>query len=307
MLKERLVKVIADKRNVAIGVLSVALVVTLADDISTQNNVREARDEAVRLEEVVEGKNETIDGLESKNKELQEKVDEAKPYFEEKEREKKAEELKKEKEIYKEYLDLINNSKSYYDMTEEERGKIDLLIDGGFNQFIPDGDGNYINVSDGVYNRFSDELKAEYKEGYDRVVKDREDSLAKIQAEEEEKKAKEEAERKAKEEEEARIEREKKAHEMEYDNATRKAKEYLNVMSFSRQGLIEQLEFEGFSNEASVYAVDNITVDWNEQCAKKAEEYLNVMSFSREGLYEQLAFEGFSDEQIQYGLSSVGY
>ena len=307
MLKERLVKVIADKRNVAIGVLSVALVVTLADDISTQNNVREARDEAVRLEEVVEGKNETIDGLESKNKELQEKVDEAKPYFEEKEREKKAEELKKEKEIYKEYLDLINNSKSYYDMTEEERGQIDLLIDGGFNQFIPDGDGNYINVSDGVYNRFSDELKAEYKEGYDRVVKDREDSLAKIQAEEEEKRAKEEAERKAKEEEEARIEREKKAHEMEYDNATRKAKEYLNVMSFSRQGLIEQLEFEGFSNEASVYAVDNITVDWNEQCAKKAEEYLNVMSFSREGLYEQLAFEGFSDEQIQYGLSSVGY
>ena len=94
---------------------------------------------------------------------------------------------------------------------------------------------------------------------------------------------------------------------MEYDNATRKAKEYLNVMSFSRQGLIEQLEFEGFSNEASVYAVDNITVDWNEQCAKKAEEYLKIMSFSREGLYEQLAFEGFSDEQIQYGLSAVGY
>ena len=307
MLKERLVKVIADKRNVAIGVLSVALVVTLADDISTQNNVREARDEAVRLEEVVEGKNETIDGLELKNKELQEKVDEAKPYFEEKEREKKAEELKKEKEIYKEYLDLINNSKSYYDMTEEEREQIDLLIDGGFNQFIPDGDRNYINVSDGVYNRFSDELKAEYKEGYDRVVKDREDSLAKIQAEEEEKKAKEEAERKAKEEEEARIEREKKAHEMEYDNATRKAKEYLNVMSFSRQGLIEQLEFEGFSNEASVYAVDNITVNWNEQCAKKAEEYLKIMSFSSDGLYNQLAYEGFTDEQIQYGLSAVGY
>ena len=263
MLKERLVKVMADKKNVGIGVLSATLVITLADDIGTQNNVREARDEA-------------------------------KPYF-------------GEKEIYKEYLDLINNSKSYYDMTEEERGQIDLLIDGGFNQFIPDGNGNYINVSDGIYNRFSDELKAEYKEGYDRVVKDREDSLAKIQAEEEEKKAKEEAEKKAKEEEEARIEREKKAHEMEYDNATRKAKEYLNVMSFSRQGLIEQLEFEGFSNEASVYAVDNITVDWNEQCAKKAEEYLNVMSFSREGLYEQLAFEGFSDEQIQYGLSAVGY
>ena len=78
-------------------------------------------------------------------------------------------------------------------------------------------------------------------------------------------------------------------------------------MNFSRQGLIKQLEVEGYSTEASEYAVDNISVDWNEQCAKTAQNYLEYMSFSRDGLYNQLAFEGFTDEQIQYGLSKVGY
>src|SRR5690554_3334046 len=45
-------------------------------------------------------------------------------------------------------------------------------------------------------------------------------------------------------------------------NAVRKAEEYLRFMAFSKQGLIEQLEFEGFSTEDATYAVDQIDVDW---------------------------------------------
>lgn len=90
-------------------------------------------------------------------------------------------------------------------------------------------------------------------------------------------------------------------------NALRTAESYLSFTSFSRQGLINQLEFEGYSTEDAMYAVDNITVDWNEQCAKKAESYLDFMAFSRDGLYGQLEFEGFTAEQIEYGLQSVGY
>ncbi len=89
-------------------------------------------------------------------------------------------------------------------------------------------------------------------------------------------------------------------------NAVRKAKEYLAVMTFSRDGLIKQLEFEGFSNEDATYGVDNVSVDWNEQAVKKAKEYLDTMAFSRDGLIKQLEFEGFTYEQAVYGVEQNG-
>lgn len=90
-------------------------------------------------------------------------------------------------------------------------------------------------------------------------------------------------------------------------NALKKAQLYLDIMSFSRSGLIDQLEFEGFSYSESVYAVDNCGADWNEQAAQKAKTYLEIMAFSRQGLIEQLEFEGFSHEQAVYGVEQNGY
>ena len=90
------------------------------------------------------------------------------------------------------------------------------------------------------------------------------------------------------------------------ENAVKMAKTYLNIMTFSRSGLIEQLEYEGFTNEDAVYGVDNITVDWNEQAVKMAKTYLNIMSFSRSGLIEQLEYEGFTHEQAVYGVEQNG-
>lgn len=88
-------------------------------------------------------------------------------------------------------------------------------------------------------------------------------------------------------------------------NAVSKAEEYLSVSSFSRPGLIEQLEFEGFSNADATFAVDRLGVDWNEQAAKKAQEYLDVSSFSRSGLVEQLTFEGFTPAEAEYGAAQA--
>lgn len=90
-------------------------------------------------------------------------------------------------------------------------------------------------------------------------------------------------------------------------NALAKAASYLSWSSFSYKGLVEQLEFEGFSNEDATFAADHCGADWNEQAAKKAESYLSWTSFSREGLIEQLEFEGFTREQAEYGVQSVGY
>lgn len=90
-------------------------------------------------------------------------------------------------------------------------------------------------------------------------------------------------------------------------NALRKAEDYLSIMAFSRSGLIDQLQFEGFPEEDAVYAVDNCGADWNEQAAKKARDYLDIMGFSRDGLISQLVFDGFTQEQAEYGVTQVGY
>jgi hypothetical protein len=94
---------------------------------------------------------------------------------------------------------------------------------------------------------------------------------------------------------------------MSQSNAVSTAEDYLNSSAFSRSGLIDQLKYEGFSTADATYAVDNITVDWNEQAAQTAQDYLDSSSFSRSGLYDQLIYEGFTDSQANYGLAAVGY
>ena len=59
-------------------------------------------------------------------------------------------------------------------------------------------------------------------------------------------------------------------------NAVRKAESYLDIAAFSRQGLIDQLEYDDFSTEDATFAVDSITVDWNEQAARAAKQYLDT-------------------------------
>ena len=89
-------------------------------------------------------------------------------------------------------------------------------------------------------------------------------------------------------------------------NAVRTAKDYLDYTAFSRAGLIQQLEYEGFSTADATYAVDHITVDWNEQAAKAAKSYLDYSGFSRSGLIDQLEYDGFTAAQAAYGASSAG-
>ena len=89
-------------------------------------------------------------------------------------------------------------------------------------------------------------------------------------------------------------------------NARQMAKDYLKYTAFSRQGLIKQLEFEGFSNSDAVYGVDYHDTNWKEQAAKCAKSYLDYSAFSRKGLIEQLEYEGFTYEQAVYGVDSTG-
>lgn len=89
-------------------------------------------------------------------------------------------------------------------------------------------------------------------------------------------------------------------------NALKMAKSYLDYSGFSYTGLIEQLEYEKFTNEEATYAADNCGADWNEQAARVAQSYLDYSAFSRDGLIEQLEYEGFTNDQAVYGVNAVG-
>ncbi|MCY1158935.1 MAG: hypothetical protein MOP51_1959 [Citricoccus sp.] len=123
-------------------------------------------------------------------------------------------------------------------------------------------------------------------------------------------KASQEAEESAKAEAEARAadeaEAAAKAGTVSQQNALRSAEDYLDYTAFSRPGLIDQLEFEGYSTADATWGVDRVTVDWKEQAAKSAANYLDFTSFSRQGLIDQLVFEGFTVEQATYGVDQTG-
>ncbi|MGV9924496.1 Ltp family lipoprotein [Nocardia rhamnosiphila] len=88
-------------------------------------------------------------------------------------------------------------------------------------------------------------------------------------------------------------------------NAIGSAQQYLEISAFSRSGLIDQLEYEGYSTEDATFAVDSLNVDWNEQAAKSARQYLELSSFSRSGLIDQLVYEGFTYAQAEYGANAA--
>lgn len=89
-------------------------------------------------------------------------------------------------------------------------------------------------------------------------------------------------------------------------NALSKANSYLSAMAFSYSGLIEQLEYEGFSTADATYAADNCGANWTSQALKKAKSYLDSMAFSHSGLIEQLEYEGFTKSEATSAANNCG-
>lgn len=90
------------------------------------------------------------------------------------------------------------------------------------------------------------------------------------------------------------------------ENARQSAEDYLDMSAYSRDGLIKQLKFEGYSTKDATYGVDAQHANWKKQAAASAEAYLDMTSYSRSGLIDQLKFEGYTTEQATYGVNKVG-
>lgn len=89
-----------------------------------------------------------------------------------------------------------------------------------------------------------------------------------------------------------------------YVGAHERAESYLNSSAFSYTGLIEQLEYEGFSESEAKYGVNSCDADWELQAVKKAKSYLNSSAFSYSGLKKQLRYEGFTKDEAKYGVDN---
>lgn len=88
-------------------------------------------------------------------------------------------------------------------------------------------------------------------------------------------------------------------------NALKQAKSYLSHTSFSREGLVNQLVFHGYTRDEAIYAVNTCGADWEEQAALKAASYLSHSAFSKKELIKQLEYEGFTHAQAVHGVNAV--
>lgn len=120
-------------------------------------------------------KKSTIDNLSENNKRLKEQVDDLENQL-----------VSISVEPYKDTIELIQSQKSYYDMSDEEKSKVDIFLDS-------------------QYNELSGLAQENYKELYDNSINDRNSSKERIAKEEEEARKAAEEEAKRKVEEEARI------------------------------------------------------------------------------------------------------
>ena len=85
------------------------------------------------------------------------------------------------------------------------------------------------------------------------------------------------------------------------------AKRYISYSAFSYSGLIDQLEYEGYTHEQAVYGTDNCEANWDAEAVEAAAKYLKYTSFSRDSLIDQLEFDGFTHEQAVHGAEANGY
>ena len=89
-------------------------------------------------------------------------------------------------------------------------------------------------------------------------------------------------------------------------NAVKKAQSYIKYSGFSRQRLIDQLAYEGFTAEECIYGADNCGANWTLECVENAKSYIRSSGFSRQKLIEQLTYEGFSAADCLYAVDNCG-
>ena len=59
-----------------------------------------------------------------------------------------------------------------------------------------------------------------------------------------------------------------------------KANEYVDTLPLSREGLIKQLEYDGYTTDVATYAADNCSTNWNKEAKEMAEQYMDSTTYT---------------------------
>lgn len=93
---------------------------------------------------------------------------------------------------------------------------------------------------------------------------------------------------------------------LEQRHALKRAEALLEVSAHSYQGLIDQLEYEGFIHEDAVYAADRCGADWNKQAYRQVKSYVRYNSFTRKEIIRMLTMsDDFTQEQAIYAVNTA--
>lgn len=85
-----------------------------------------------------------------------------------------------------------------------------------------------------------------------------------------------------------------------------KANEYVDTLPLSRDGLIKQLEYDGYTTDVATYAADNCSANWNKEAKEMAEQYMDSTTYTYKDMVQQLETEGFTKDQAKFGAKAVG-
>lgn len=98
---------------------------------------------------------------------------------------------------------------------------------------------------------------------------------------------------------------------VKYDNGTVKIVECLGgsqehemLLSFAKWDEPSDYEEPSYTYD-ELPAIENGSVDWNEQAVRAAKEWLEIQPFSRKALIEQLEEDGFTHEQAEYAADAI--
>ena len=90
------------------------------------------------------------------------------------------------------------------------------------------------------------------------------------------------------------------------EKAVSRAKIYLDMYPFSRQEIIDQLVYDGYTQEDAEYAADNCDADWTELAVRAAKQMLRYYpETSREDLLNILLTSGYTQEQAEAGVAAA--
>lgn len=88
--------------------------------------------------------------------------------------------------------------------------------------------------------------------------------------------------------------------------AAARARDLLTVEPWSRAGLIDRLEADGFSKVDAVTAVDSLGADWRQQAARLAGDLIEKNFFiSFEEIEASLRLASFGPDEIRYVMDAA--